>query len=174
MSFLNRSRPTSGIVALIGASVGLLTGGAFVYTEVQKVKSATPRVFECMNEGYQLSNEQKELASPEHVLAPTRISIELKPGFESFFQAGGVIRGLYANHISMKDSLDQRLKSFEKRQAEYQENCPPSITGTYATHSAAADYWACATFVSLAAAGIALTINRSRRREPPFIHHGWP
>ncbi len=54
MSFLNRSRPTSGIVALVGAIVGLPSLGTLVYTEVQKIRTSTSEVAACNNAEYQL------------------------------------------------------------------------------------------------------------------------
>jgi hypothetical protein len=57
-------------------------------------------------------------------------------------------------------NLKLQLDLLEKQEQNYLIACPPSVTEAYTTHSVAAPYWFCAASVSLAVAGIGLTINR--------------
>lgn len=161
MAFLNFSRPTSGIVALVGASLGVPALGGFVYSEIQKVKSATPRVFECMNEKYQLSRGREVLDFRQANLDTLSVELNrIEPELRTAFHLGDVVGDLYFNYSLKEMDLERDLKSFEKREQNYLTACPSSITEAYITHSAAAPYWFCIASLSLAVAGIGLVINR--------------
>ena len=128
-----------------------------MYTEVQKVKTSTSEIAACNTAEYQFKSARKDVD-------------EKLSAYLSAKQNSTGLTGLFEIALS---ELDFRLASYQASNdivvqdlaKKYLTTCSSSVLEERIAHdyySTSAPYWACTAFMSLAVAGIGLTINRRK------------
>lgn len=155
MAFLNRSRPISGIIAVVGALVGVPSLGVLVHTEWQKLRTSTSEVAACKDAEYQFKRVNKK--ADENLSA-----------YVNYNESG--LMGLVKKEQLRGDYILEVFRLSRDNVAhpiilKYIDACSPRISKEMRNHEyyvTSAPYWAVVAFPSLAIAGIALTINRRK------------
>ncbi|MEK6846332.1 MAG: hypothetical protein AABY26_06220, partial [Nanoarchaeota archaeon] len=131
--------------------------GPFVYTEVQKARTYTSEIAACNTAEYQFSSARKDTDEK----------------LSAYLHAKKNLTGLTGPFEIVHSELDFRLASYQSSQdivvqdlaKKYLVACSSSVLKERRAHdyySTSAPYWACTAFMSLAVAGIGLTINRRK------------